>query len=78
MLRLQDTAAEARGGTYLRFNSSPGYELEPDAFDSTSKKVQLVGISCTEDENPVMSATVFVPQKQKDFFDQKIAAYADD
>ena len=73
-----DTAAEARGGMYLRFNSSPGYELEPDAFDSTSKKVQLVGISCTEDENPVMSATVFVPQKQKDFFDQKIAAYADE
>lgn len=74
-----DTAAETRGGIYLRFNSSPGYEIDPDTFDNAPSKVQLVGVShAGADDSQVMSATVFVPEKKRDFFEKKIAVYADE
>jgi hypothetical protein len=73
-----DSAAEKRGGIYLCFNSSCGYELEPDAFDNATSKVQLVNVRSTSGENPIVSATVYVPWKNRAFFERKVSAYADE
>lgn len=76
--RAADKAAEARGGTYLRFNSSAGYPIDPDSFDNATEKVQLVNVRSTGGEKPVLSATVYIPEEKAGFFEEKVSAYADE
>lgn len=73
-----DTAAEGRGGTYLRFNSSAGYEMDPDSFDNTNSKIQLVNVRSTSGDDPVVSVTVYVPQRSAKYFEKKVSDYADE
>lgn len=68
---------ERRGGEYLQFNSSPGYGIDPDKFENLTSKVHLLGVRRSDDDNPVVSATVYVPSGKADFFLSKVLDYAD-
>ena len=68
---------ERRGGEYLQFNSSPGYGIDPDKFENLTSKVHLLGVRQSDDDNPVVSATVYVPSGKADFFLNKVLDYAD-
>lgn len=68
---------ERRGGEYLQFNSSPGYGIDPDKFENLTSKVHLLGVRRSDDDNPVVSATVYVPSGKADFFLNKVLDYAD-
>jgi hypothetical protein len=72
-----DIAAKKRGGTYLRFNSSAGFELDPNSFDNATSRVQLVNVRSSGGDKPVVSATVYVPQRKAGFFERKVSEYAD-
>ena len=67
---------ERRGGEYLQFNSSPGYGIDPDKFENLTSKVHLLGVRRSDDDNPVVSATVYVPSGKADFFLNKVLDYA--
>ncbi len=73
----EDGEAEKRGGTYLRFNSSPRFPLDPEAFENRIHKVVLLRMD-TDEETGRMSATVFVPRGKEGFFRQKVTDYADE
>lgn len=68
--------AEERGGTYLRFNSSPSFPLNPEAFENRIRKIVLLRID-TDENTDRTSATVFVPSGKENFFRQKVTDYAD-
>lgn len=68
---------ERRGGEYLQFNSSPGYGIDPDKFENLTSKVHLLGVRRSDDDNPVVSATVYVPSGKADFFLNKVLDYVD-
>lgn len=72
-----DEGAEWRGGTYLRFNSSPRYPLDPEAFENRTQKIVLLRLDTDEDSGRT-SATVFVPCGKEGFFRQKVTDYADE
>lgn len=71
-----DEGAEERGGTYLRFNSSPRFPLDPEAFENRTRKIILLRLNTDEDTGRT-SATVFVPYGKENFFRQKVTDYAD-
>lgn len=73
----EDEDAEVRGGTYLRFNSSPRFPLDPEAFENRTQKVVLLRMDTDEDTGR-MSATVFVPRGKEGFFRKKVTDYADE
>lgn len=73
-----DIAAKVRGGTYLRFNSSAGYEMNADSFDNANSKIQLVNVRSTGGDEPIVSATVYVPQRSAKYFEKKVSDYADE
>ena len=72
-----DEDAEERGGTYLRFNSSPRFPLDPEAFENRTHKVVLLRMDTDEDTGRT-SATVFVPRGKEGFFRKKVTDYADE
>lgn len=72
-----DEDVEKRGGTYLRFNSSPKYPLDPDLFENRPQKVVLLRVD-TDEATGRSSATVFVPHGKESFFKGKVSDYADE
>lgn len=72
-----DEETELRGGTYLRFNSSPRYALDPESFENRTQKIVLLRLDTDEDSGRT-SATVFVPRGKEGFFRQKVTDYADE
>lgn len=72
-----DSVAAQRGGAYLRFNSSPGYEIDPDELENGTSKVRLLDVRSTGGDSPITSATVYVPERSRGFFLKKVATYAD-
>lgn len=73
---VEDDAAEARGGSYLTFASSEGFDLEVGSLENKPGKVVVLN-SSRDEESGVMTATVFVPAKQSDFFRKRVEQYGD-
>lgn len=73
----EDDEAEERGGTYLRFNSSPRFPLDPEVFENRTQKVVLLRID-TDEATGRSSATVFIPRGKEQFFRRKVTDYADE
>lgn len=71
----KDKASAERGGTYLCFNSSKGYALDPEQFNNASKDVQLLNLQTTDGDDAVATATVYVPEEHSDFFESKVSDY---
>lgn len=72
----EDDAVEGRGGSYLTFSSAEGYDLEVGSLENRTSKVVMLNSSCNEDTG-VATATVFVPERKADFFNEKISQYGD-
>ena len=71
----QAVSASTKGGVYLQIKGKEGYELLTKSLEDTRQGVRLHNVQ--EDEAGVIFATVFVPNKKKDFFIKKINKYTD-
>jgi len=71
-------------GSLIKFTSFPGVEFALENFDLKSHGIELlsvrsvVDVSQTQNSNPVMVATVWLPHGKLDVFEDKIRAYLDD
>ena len=73
----EDDEADERSGIYLRFNSSPRFPLNPEAFENRTQKVVLLRFD-TNETTGMSSATVFIPRGKEGFFRRKVTDYADE
>ncbi|WP_437568707.1 S8 family peptidase [Sorangium sp. So ce542] len=65
-------ALEARQGVYLEFSSAPGFELALHSLDVMRAGIELVATRTRAD---VTHATVYVPNGQLGYFEEKIEEY---
>lgn len=67
----------ARGGTYLEFESAPGFELKFQSLESRTSGIRLLNVK-TEPQPTgasVQKATVFVPHGKEKIFANKVERY---
>jgi hypothetical protein len=64
-------------GIYVEFQVDREQKEALEKLENSPKKIELVAVKESEDED-VFSATVFIPEKAKDFFSDKIKAYRDE
>jgi len=73
-------ALPTRTGTYLEFESSPGYELPVKSLENKRADIRLLNVReefVPLEEEPVVKATVYVPAGQEKVFLKKLEEYAD-
>lgn len=66
-------STSTKDGVYLQIKGKEGYDLFTKSLENITQHVRLYNIR--EDENGVISATVFVPNDKKNFFLSKINKY---
>lgn len=66
-------SAPVRDGVYLEIKGKQGYDLLTKSLENSGQHVRLMNIKKDADE--VVSATVYVPNKKRDFFLKKINKY---
>ena len=67
-------ATTVRDGVYLQMEGKEGYDLLTKSLEDTRQHVRLLNVS---NADGVIKATVYVPNKKKDFFLKKINKYAE-
>lgn len=79
-------AVPSRHGTYLEFESAPGFPLKTESLENRHNGIRLMNVrtetrpSQSEDLNQVVvtKATVFIPAGSEPFFLEKIQQYKDE
>lgn len=66
-------SAPVRDGVYLEIKGKQGYDLLTKSLEDIRQHVRLLNIK--KDNNEVISATVYIPNKKRDFFLKKINKY---
>ena len=62
-----------RDGVYLEIKGKQGYDLLTKSLEDIRQHVRLLNIK--KDNNEAISATVYIPNKKRDFFLKKINKY---
>jgi hypothetical protein len=76
-------AVPTRGGTYLEFESAPGFDFNVENLESRSKGIRVTNV---RKEAPIMApigqkkglvnkATVYIPEGQEGYFLDKVKQY---
>lgn len=70
----------SREGTYLEFKSSANEDLITKSLEDVRKGIRLLNVRTVKDENQedVITATVYIPQGKETAFIKKIQDYADE
>ncbi len=70
-------AVNSRQGVYLEIKGQAGYDLITRSLDNISQNVRLCNVKKEKDsaDAEVITSTVFVPYKKRDFFVKKINQY---
>ncbi|MGD9678322.1 MAG: S8 family peptidase [Vulcanibacillus sp.] len=66
-------SAPVRDGVYLEIKGKSGYDLITKSLENVGQHVRLLNVK--KDDNEVISATIYVPNKKRDFFLKKINKY---
>ena len=70
--------AQGERGFYLEFAVPAAEWAAIEGLENEPKKIELVAVRPPEEGEPLVSATVFVPEAAADFFTKKVEAYRDD
>ena len=64
-------------GTYLEFNSEPNYDIITKSLEDVKNDIKLMNIKTKKDEenNDIISATVFIPKGTEKVFLKKVDEY---
>lgn len=62
-------------GVYIQFVSSSQFNLALQSLESMSRGIRLLNFTQTEDVLKTQKATVFIPNKQREYFLNKIKSY---
>src|SRR6056297_833223 len=67
----------SRHGIYLEIKGQAGYDLITKSLENITQHVRLCNIKTedVEDEQKIISSTVFVPENKRDFFVKKLNKY---
>lgn len=74
LLKNEELITEEQG-IYVEFQVDREQKEALEKLENSPKKIELITVKESED---VFSATVFIPEKAKDFFSDKIKAYRDE
>ncbi|HBB88265.1 MAG TPA: hypothetical protein DC047_11675 [Blastocatellia bacterium] len=72
----EERATTVERGTYVEFESAPGFPLKVESLEDRSRGVEVVAVSGGDEEHPV-KATVFVREGKLDLFLKKIEQYVE-
>jgi hypothetical protein len=70
--------AEGEPGFYLQFDVPADYQEALDSLEHRGKAIELVAVSRIADDAAIVSATVFVPEADADYFTEKVTRYRDE
>jgi hypothetical protein len=70
--------AEGEKGFYLEFEIPAAEREAVQDLENKPAKIELVAVKPTADNQEMISATVFVPERSADFFAKKVEAYRDE
>lgn len=77
LLKNEELGTEEQG-IYVEFLVDREQKEALEKLENSPKRIELVAVKESEDGTNVFSATVFIPEKAKDFFSDKIKAYRDE
>ncbi len=67
----------SRHGVYLEVKGQAGYDLITKSLEHTAQHVRICNIKTDNENEEVVSSTVYVPDNKRDFFVKKINKYRD-
>lgn len=73
-----DDVAEGDRGFYLQFDVPADYQEALDSLEHRGKAIELVAVSHPAPGENTVSATVFVPEDDADYFTDKVTRYRDE
>lgn len=72
------TVAEGEKGFYLEFEIPAAERDAVEGLENKPAKIELVAVKPAADNQEMVSATVFVPERSADFFAKKVETYRDE
>lgn len=70
--------AQGEPGFYLDFEVPVDHQAALDRLENRRKKIELVAVHPPQKGDEVMRATVFVPEREADYFTTKVEQYRDE
>jgi Subtilase family len=70
----------ARSGTYIEFQSAPGFELKFESLEQRGSGIRLLNVRSTTDENgrEIQLATIYIPFGKERILANKVDRYLED
>lgn len=70
--------AEGEPGFYLDFDLPVDHQAALDGLENRRKRIELVAVKPSAEGEPLVRATVFVPEAEADYFGGKVEQYRDE